>query len=341
MESVHEVIVGIQIAVDEGHTAGGAGYHIQPPVGFRVLVGFHFVAKVTVQIGFRISGEFQPLFFQLFGQLGHTNGRLCLGRFQYIKAAYISHVGDFAQHLVGEGGEHPPGPAFCLPEHRQQFFTVGGDGEAVFALLLQPDLHILTGDVPAVIGAKADVSDGLAAHKDVPVLQHLLGGVLAEVHQLKQVDLVPLRGEDQLIFLAVEAHLEGNFVKNQIEGILHLGHEFCAAGVVFVIVHHLAQFCFHFGKGLPPVLCPLPEAGRKLRQSNETFTGINELLGIFVTRKFLQRLVEIRQCPALLIQIVIGIAHTEVPTVVFCKVVCMGFQQGKSLLIQFPILWNS
>ena len=33
-------------------------------------------------------------------------------------------------------------------------------------------------------------------------------------------------------------------------------HEFCAAGVVFVIVHHLAQFCFHFGKGLPPVLCP-------------------------------------------------------------------------------------
>ena len=260
MECVHEVIVGIQIAVDERHTAGGAGYHIQPPVSFRVLVGFHFVAKVAVQIGFRISGEFQPLFFQLFGQLGHTNGRLCLGRFQHIKAADVSHVGDLAQHLIGEGSEHPPGPVLILSEHRQQLFAVGGDGEAVFTLLLQPDLHILTGDVPAVIGAKADVSDGLAAHKDVPVLQHLLGGVLAEVHQLKQIDLVTLRGEDQFILLAVEAQLEGNFVKNQIEGILHLGHDLGAAGVLLVLIHHLAQFCFHLGKGFPPVLCPFPEA---------------------------------------------------------------------------------
>ena len=81
------------------------------------------------------------------------------------------------------------------------------------------------------------------------MLQHLLGGVLLEVDQLKQLDLVTLRGEDQLVLLAVEAHLEGDFVKNQIQGFLHLGHEFCAAGVVLVLVHHPAQFCFHPGKG--------------------------------------------------------------------------------------------
>ena len=57
MERVHEVVVGIQVAVDERHAVGGADHHIQPPIGIRVLVGFHFVAEVAVQIGFRVSGE--------------------------------------------------------------------------------------------------------------------------------------------------------------------------------------------------------------------------------------------------------------------------------------------
>ena len=169
-------------------------------------------------------------------------------------------MGDLAQHLVGEGGEHPPGPAFRLPEHRQQLFAVGGDGEAVFALLLQPDLHVLPGDVPAILGAQTDVLEGLTAHKDVPVLQHLLGGVLLEVDQLKQLDLVALRGEDQLVLLTVKAHLEGNLIKDQIQGFLHVGHDLRTAGVLLVLIHHLAQFCFHLGKGFPPVLCPFPEA---------------------------------------------------------------------------------
>ena len=242
MEIVHKIIVGIQIAVDERHTAGGTGHYIQPPIGVRVLFGFHFVTKVALQIGFRVGGELQALLPQFVGQLGQEEGRLCLGLFQHIKAVYVSHVGDLAQHLVGEGSEHPPGPAFLLPEHRQQLFTVGGDGEAVFTLLLQPDLHILPRDVPAIVGAQSDVLEGLTAHKDVPLLQHLLGGVLLEVDQLKQLDLVALRGEDQLVLLAVETHLEGDFIKNQIQGFLHLGHEFCAAGVIFVLIHHLAQF---------------------------------------------------------------------------------------------------
>ncbi|CAN4007400.1 Tetratricopeptide repeat protein, partial [Dysosmobacter welbionis] len=134
MELVHKVIVGIQIAVDDRHTVGGASHHIQPPVGVRVLVGFHFVAKVALQIGFRIGGKFQAPLLQRVRKLGHKNGRLCLGLLQYIEAVYVSHVGDLAQHLVSEGGEHPPDPAFLLPEHGQQLFAVGGDGEAVFAL---------------------------------------------------------------------------------------------------------------------------------------------------------------------------------------------------------------
>ena len=272
---VHKIIVGIQIAVDERHTASGAHHGIQPPIGVRVLFGFHFVTKVALQIGFRVGGELQALLPQFVGQLGQEEGRLCLGFLQHIKAVYVSHVGDLAQHLVGEGGEHPPGPAFLIPEHRQQLFTVGGDGEAVFTLLLQPDLHIIPGDVQAILSTQTDVLEGLTAHKDVPVLQHLLGGVLLEVNQLKQLDLVALRGEDQLMLFAIEAHLEGDFVKRLVQSPFHLGHEFCAAGVIFVLIHHLAQFCFHLGKGFPTVLCPLPEALPELRQRNTLFARVN------------------------------------------------------------------
>ena len=51
------------------------------------------------------------------------------------------------------------------------------------------------------------------------------------------------------MLLAIEAHLEGDLIKDQVQRFLHLGHEFCAAGVVLVLVHHSAQFCFHPGKG--------------------------------------------------------------------------------------------
>ena len=324
MEIVHEVIVGVQVAVDERHTAGGAHHGVQPPVGIRVLVGFHFVSKVALQIGFRIGGEFQPPLLQSVGKLGHKNGRLCLGFLQHIKAVYVPHVGNLTQHLVGEGGEHPPDPAFRLPEHGKQLFAVGGDGEAVFTLLLQPDLHIIPGDVPSILGTQTDVLEGLTAHKDVPVLQHLFRSVLLEVDQLKQFDFVALWGEDQLMLFAIEAHLEGDFVKRLVQSPFHLGHEFCAAGVIFVLIHHLAQFCFHLGKGFPPVLCPLPEALPELRQRNTLLAPVDKLFGVIVTRADFQCLFKISQSPALLIQIKVGVTHAEVPVIIVLEVFLMG-----------------
>ena len=324
MEIVHKIIVGIQIAVDERHTAGGTGHYIQPPVSVGVFIGFHFVAKIALQIGFWIGREFQTPLLQSVGKLGHKNGRLRPGFLQHIKAVYVSHVGNLAQHLVGEGGEHPPDPAFRLPEHGQQLFTVGGEGEAVFALLLQPDLHIIPGDVPSILGTQTDVLEGLTAHKDVPVLQHLLGGVLLEVDQLKQLDLIPLRGEDQLMLFAAHAHLKGDFIKGQIQGFLHLGHEFCTAGVILVVIHHLAQFCFHLGKGFPPVLCPIPEALPELRQRNTLLAPVDKLFGVIVTRADFQCLFKISQSPALLIQIKVGVTHAEVPVIIVLEVFLMG-----------------
>ena len=123
---------------------------------------------------------------------------------------------NLTQYLVGEGGEHPPDPAFLLPEHGQQLFTVDGECEAVFPLLLQPDLHILAGDLIALFGSQADIGVGLAAHQNVPVLQHRFGGVLLEVDKFKEIDLVALRGEDQLMLFAIEAHLKRDFIKNEV-----------------------------------------------------------------------------------------------------------------------------
>ena len=156
------------------------------------------------------------------------------------------------------------------------------------------------------------------------MLQHLFWGVLLEVDQLKQLDLVPLRSENQLMLFAIEAHLEGDLIKNQIQSCLHLGHEFGAAGVVFVLVHHLAQLCFHLGKGFPPVLCPLPEALPELRQRNTLLAPVDKLFGVIVTRADFQCLFKISQSPALLIQIKVGVTHAEVPVIVVLEVFLMG-----------------
>ena len=156
------------------------------------------------------------------------------------------------------------------------------------------------------------------------MLQHLLGGVLLEVDQLKQLDLVTLRGEDQLMLFAAHTYLEGDLIKDQIQGVLHLGHEFCATGVILVLVHHLAQFCFHLGKGFPPVLCPLPEARRELRQGNALPAPVDQLHGVLVVGAGLQCLFKISQSPALLIQIKVGVTHAEVPVIVVLEVFLMG-----------------
>ena len=171
------------------------------------------------------------------------------------------------------------------------------------------------------------------------MFQHLLGGVLLKVDQFKQLDPVPLRGEDQLVLLSVEAHFEGDLVKDQVQSIFHLGHNLRATGVILVLVHHLAQCPFHFGKGFPPVLCPLPEALRELRQGNAFLARINQFFGIRVIRAGLQRLFKVPKGAPLLVQIVIGIAHAEVPVVVAFEVFLMGLQQSNRLFEHILAAW--
>ena len=147
------------------------------------------------------------------------------------------------------------------------------------------------------------------------------------------------------MLLAIEAHLEGDLIKDQVQRFLHLGHEFCAAGVVFVLVHHLAQFCFHLGKGFPPVLCPFPEALRELRQGNALPAPVDQFLNVLsgvelriITGMQFQSFFKIPQSAALLIQIEIGIAHTEIPGISISQFLLMGLHQFQCPVKQLPSL---
>ena len=170
--------------------------------------------------------------------------------------------------------------------------------------------------------------DAAEINKNIRVTSSVIGDVkeiLTRINKkLTQLDLVALRGEDQLMLFAVEAHLEGDFVKRLVQSPFHLGHEFCAAGVIFVLVHHLAQLCFHLGKGFPPVLCPFPEALPELRQRNTLLAPFDKLFGVIVTRADFQCLFKISQSPALLIQIKVGVTHAEVPVIIVLEVFLMG-----------------
>ena len=180
------------------------------------------------------------------------------------------------------------------------------------------------------------------------MLQHLFGGVLLEVDQLKQLDLIPLRGEDQLMLFPAHAQLKGNLIKNQVQGFLHLGHDLRTSGVILVLVHHLAHRPFHFGKGFPPVFCPLPEALRELRQGNTLFAPVDQFLNVLlgvelriITGMQFQSFFKVSQSAALLIQIIISIPHTEIPGISIPQFLLMGLHQFQCPMKQFSALWIS
>ena len=58
-----------------------------------------------------------------------------------------------------------------------------------------------------------------------------LGGVLLEVDQLKQLDLITLRGEDQFMLFAAHAQLKGDFIKGQIQDVYKRQSWLMAAGM--------------------------------------------------------------------------------------------------------------
>ena len=140
------------------------------------------------------------------------------------------------------------------------------------------------------------------------------------------------------MLFSIEAHLKTDFVKSKVQDFFALLDQFLAAFTVFILVHKSAQPGLLLGKGFPCRLCPLPKAFFKSWEGDTLFTVIYEHLRILVAGTGLQRLAEIRQCPALLVEIVIGITHAEIPAMVACKIFLMGGPAEQSLFLkQLPI----
>ena len=139
------------------------------------------------------------------------------------------------------------------------------------------------------------------------------------------------------MLFSIEAHLKTDFVKSKVQDFFALLDQFLAAFTVFILVHKSAQPGLLLGKGFPCRLCPLPKAFFKSWEGDTLFTVIYEHLRILVAGTGLQRLAEIRQCPALLVEIVIGITHAEIPAMVACKIFLMGGQQSNRFFKQLPI----
>ena len=180
------------------------------------------------------------------------------------------------------------------------------------------------------------------------MLQHLFGGVLLEVYQLKQLDLVALWGKDQLVLLAAHAHLERNFVKYLIQNPFHPVYQFLALSVILVLIYDLAKLGLLLGKVLPCRLCPLSETLRELRQGNALPAPVNQFLNVLlgvelriITRMQFQSFFKILQSAALLIQIIVGIPHTEIPGIGIPQFLFVGLHQFQCPMKQLSALWIS
>ena len=153
--------------------------------------------------------------------------------------------------------------------------------------------------------------------------------MLLKINQFKEFDLISLRSENQFRFSAVETHLKGNILKGQVQNLFALPGEFFPPFMVPVFFHKTAQFRLLLRKGRPCFLCPLPEIFPETGQGDAVLTAADKLLRVLIPGKGLQRSAEIEQPTALLVQVVIGIAHAEIPHMIPFKICLVGLQQGK------------
>ena len=104
--------------------------------------------------------------------------------------------------------------------------------------------------------------------------------------------------------------------------------------MVCVFVHQLAQPLLLFRKGFPCFFCPFPEACGKLRQRKPSAAVLQKLFDVLtgidfrvIARVQLQRLCKVSPSAALLVQIVPGVSHAEVPGIGLTQLLFVGLHQ--------------
>ena len=338
VEQVHSVAFAAQIIADQHGEAGGAHGGIQPPVGLRVLFRFQLIDRVGSRQILLGGGRYLKAHgLHPVGQFAEQE-RIRPQRFgRNLKAPDQCHGGDFPQYLIHQGGEQPPGLILVLLEQGQQRVAVESQGEEVILGFFRQHLHLCAGNLQPSRGTQREVGRSLAPHMKVPVLQQFCRGMTLEVIQLIQPGQVPLGGEDQLILLTAVPYLKGRVGKGREQGALAQGNQLLLNRAAVFDVQQLAQLGFLVAEGLPGLLCAFPEVFCKAGKGQLPAAVLNHLQGICIAGTGFQSLLKVGQGQTLLAQVVVGIAHPEVPGVFPLKMVGIGQEQGQRLFKHLPV----
>ncbi len=349
MEPVHVVVIPLEIALEQGHTAGHPHVHVGSQGPLLLLRGLALIGGVSLSGQLRVVGPGPALRVHLCGhkirQLVQGHGRPLRRGVQNVQIVHIPHGGQLPQGLVQQDVDHVIDLILVLLPQGGQLFAVQPQTHAVVLGLFRPHLHVLGGDVLAV-HSQAEAAAPGTAHQDIPPVQQLLGGALLEVSQLEQPGPVPLGDENQLVLLPVVAQLKGHVGEGGGEQLGTPVHQLPAYRLPVLLVHQGPQFPLPRQEGAPALLGPSPEGSHIQGQGQALLAAVNELQRVLVPGAGLQGLLEVGQGQALLVQVVVGVGNSEIPGVghiwvLLCRLLQLALQRQQQVqgpLVQGPVL---
>ena len=149
--------------------------------------------------------------------------------------------------------------------------------------------------------------------------------MMLEVDKGEQSGPVSFGAENQFIFFSVKSQLKGRGSESQFQYFAAFFYQFFVAFLQGIGIHNHSKFSLNLGKGSPGFFRFFTEVCLKQRQSQPAAAVVNQGLSILVIWAGSQCLFKIFQGKAFLIQVIVGVAHAEIPTVVALEIVLMRF----------------
>ena len=97
-------------------------------------------------------------------------------------------------------------------------------------------------------------------------------------------------------------------------------------------IHQRTQLLLRLGEREPRLLHADAERARKEREGESAAAVLDHLLGVLVARQRRKRRLKVGQGAVFLIEVVVGIAHAEVPDVIVGGILCVRREEVNRLL---------
>ena len=160
--------------------------------------------------------------------------------------------------------------------------------------------------------------------------------MLREIDERKESAPLSLGRENQLVSLRCFPHLERHVVKGDVQETTAARDHLLT--VVLRCVHQCAQLCLRCLECAPRLRDARAERTRKERQRDARAAGLNHLLRVRIARECGECGLEVGQGTPLLIEVVAGVAHAEVPEMVALEVLRVRTQKFDCPLVIVPLL---